>query len=994
MPNTKSLAEIFEIGVWVMKRFLVTILAVCLAISSMTVSAFAKDNAQSAANSANTEAFDETESATPVEYTELASYQDYLEEHKNDPLGTEEIVVDASKLTSKTGGVKVIDNYNGRSGKSVFTTEGDTVEFTFNAKAGLYNLYLEYYTEPGKNVSIERAVYVNGEIPFSNADDVNFTRVWVDDVERNENGDLVFATDIYGNEIAPDQKEVNRWTSLYFYDNLGFEVDPLKFSFKDGKNTIKLESLKEDMTIGCIKLVPIKETVAYEQYIAECESKGYANYADDEIVIQGESPTYKSDRTLYPTVDVASASTSKTDKKQSAYLQSVNVIGGTNWQYSQQAITWTVPSTAKAGLYALNFKARKNTSEGMISSRKLYINGEIPFEECKAIAFKYSTDWELVSPQTESGENCLVYLQPGDTITLESTLGEMGAILHNAEEALNSINEIYRNIIMITGSSPDTARDYQLEKLIPNVIDNMKTQAEALSQIVEDIVAFTEDKGSAMSSLETLSRQMLLFNENPEKIAKQLDTFKTNISSFGTWINDANNTPLEIDYISLSSPDKKPANAQLGVWTKLSYSFNRFISSFVVDYNAIGTLEEIKDKKDTITVWMTSGRDQYQQLRQLINNSYTTQTGNQVNLELVNVGALLSAVVAGIGPDVILDQLKTEPVNYALRNAIQSLSVFDDLDEVLERFSDEAIVPYTFYNGETTDIYALPEKQNFYMLFYRKDVLAELGLGIPNTWDQLIQCITVLNKNNMEFGMPQMLNVYHTMLLQYGGTMFTADNKATNLKTTEATKAFKLWTNFFVNYDCPRTYDFKNRFRTGEMPLGVEDYTLYNTLEVSAPEIRGLWGFTSVPGVVGEDGKINRSNDLTTSCCFILKDNTNIELSWEFLKWWTSAEIQSDYGNRIESALGTSARYNPANTEAFQQLPWTTEQLSALNTQLETSKSLPEIAGSYFITRHILNAFRKVVYKSKDARDTLYDYSNVIDNEITRKRQEFGLPVD
>ena len=977
-----------------MKRFLVTFLAVCLALSSFTVSAFAKVDPQSALNSVKTDDFDETVSATPVEYTELASYQDYLEEHKNDSIGTQEVVIDASKLTSKTSGVEIRDNYNGRSGKSVYTTETDTVEFTFDAKAGLYNLLLEYYTDPGKNVSIERAVYVNGEIPFSNADDVNFTRLWEDDVERDENGDLVFAKDIYGNEIAPDQKEINTWTSMYFYDYLGFEGEPLKFFFKDGKNTIKLESLKENMTIGCIKLVPVKENVSYEQYIADCKSKGYANYADDEIVIQGESPTYKSDQTLYPTVDVASASTSKTGKKQNAYLQSVNVIGGTNWQYSQQAITWTVPKTAKAGLYALNFKVRKNIYEGLISSRKMYINGEVPFEECMAIPFKYSADWVLVSPQTEKEENCLVYLQPGDTITLENTLGDMGPILHFAEQTLNRINEIYRSIIMITGSSPDTARDYQLDKLIPSVIEDMKTQSEALTKIVDDIVEFTQDKGSSMTSLETLARQMLLFYDNPEKISKQLSTFKTNIGSLGTWINDANNTPLEIDYISLSSPDKTPANAQLGAWTKFSYEFNRFISSFVVDYNAIGTLEKVTDKKDTVTVWMTTGRDQYQQLRQLINNNYTTQTGNQVNLELVNAGALLSAVVAGIGPDVILDQPKAEPVNYALRNAIQSLSVFDDIDEVTARFSKEAIVPFTFYNGKTTDVYALPEQQSFNMLFYRKDVLAELGLGIPNTWDQLIQCITVLNKNNMEFGMPQSLNIYYTMLLQYGGSMFTSDNKATNLKTTEATKAFKLWTNFFVNYDCPRSYDFKNRFRTGEMPLGIDAFTLYNTLEVSAPEIRGLWGFTSVPGVIGEDGKINRSNDLSDSCSFILKDNINLELSWEFLKWWTSAETQSAFGNRIESALGTSARYNSANVEAFQKLPWTAEQLSALNTQLETSKSLPEIAGSYFLNRHILNAFRKVVYKSKDARDTLYDYSNVIDSEITRKRQEFGLPVD
>ena len=34
-----------------------------------------------------------------------------------------------------------------------------------------------------------------------------------------------------------------------------------------------------------------------------------------------------------------------------------------------------------------------------------------------------------------------------------------------------------------------------------------------------------------------------------------------------------------------------------------------------------------------------------------------------------------------------------------------------------------------------------------------------------------------------------------------------------------------------------------------------------------------------------------------------------------------------------------------------------------------------------------------LVYKDKDAKDTLYDYAQTINAEITKKRQEFGLPV-
>lgn len=53
------------------------------------------------------------------------------------------------------------------------------------------------------------------------------------------------------------------------------------------------------------------------------------------------------------------------------------------------------------------------------------------------------------------------------------------------------------------------------------------------------------------------------------------------------------------------------------------------------------------------------------------------------------------------------------------------------------RFLPEAIVPFQLAGG----IYALPETQSFPMLFYRKDILAELGVATEdlNTWDSLLQ---------------------------------------------------------------------------------------------------------------------------------------------------------------------------------------------------------------------------------------------------------------
>lgn len=1012
-----------------MAKIISIVLAALVAVSCFSVSAFAvtDDVSQAAAESG----YDKNQTSIAVSgnvtYNELDTYEDYLNKNADIPDGQDNVVINASNLVEESGGVKVEngEKYPSENGenykKVVYTGETGTAQFKFTLKkAGKYNVVLKYHTVTGKDINIVRELKINGVTPFSNAAECTFTRNFVDVLTKDKDGKEGFKKDYLGNELRPDQKEVLGWKSQYFYDYLGFYTDPLEFAFQKGDNTITLESVKEPVVIGSIELVPIKDVQSYDTYIKQYD--GAKKYEGDEKFIEGEAATLKSDKTLYPSADVSTASTSTYGEKTSAYTQSVNMIGGTNWQYMQQAITWTVGDDVKEGLYSLNFKYRQNTNDGMRSPRKLYINGEIPFAEAKALEFNYTTDWAIYSPQKADGSECLVYLKAGDTITLETTLSKMGKYLNMTNETLNNINEIYRQIIKITNTEPDANRDYQLDELIPDDIKALGKCAETLQKIVDGIKEYTGESSSGLSTLDTLIRQMTKMSEDPDTIGKELSYFKTNVGSLGTWLNSASYTPLEIDYISLSQPDSEIKDPEVGFFSSLGYSINRFISSFVVDYNAIGNDKEIDDSdSSTITVWMATGRDQFQILRQLINNSYTAETGNQVNLELVNVGAVLPATVAGIGPDVVIDQATTEPVNFALRNAIYDLKNFKDdkgaegsnwdlsYDDVINQFYSEALNPFYFDRKghgkeEDTGLYALPEKQDFQVMFYRTDVLAAEGIAIPKTWGELISTITALNKKNLEFGMPTSTqvtnggtNMFYTMLRQLGGDMFTADYRSTALQTDQATKAFKQWTNFYVNYGLPVTYDFKNRFRTGEMPLGIDSFTLYNTLAVSAPEINGRWGYTLLPGTERVDSQgrkyIDHSSAITNNCSFILADNVNYELSWKFLKWWLSTNTQSSFGNQLECVLGPSARYNTANTAAFEQLPWSADEKAILNEQLSWGQALPQIAGSYFIDRHINNAFRKVIYKEKDAKDTLYDYSNIINAEITKKRSEFGLPL-
>ena len=202
-----------------------------------------------------------------------------------------------------------------------------------------------------------------------------------------------------------------------------------------------------------------------------------------------------------------------------------------------------------------------------------------------------------------------------------------------------------------------------------------------------------------------------------------------------------------------------------------------------------------------------------------------------------------------------------------------------------------------------------------------------------------------------------------------------------------------MWTNLYSNYKLPLSYDAANRFRTGEIPLLIADYTLYNTLTVFAPELKGEWGFCPVLGMENEDGTINNAVASTGTACMIFEYSQKQQQAWEFIDWWTDAPQQSRFGKDMESLLGPSAKYPTANIEALQQLSWPTQDFESLSQQMQTVVGIPEVPGGYFTPRHVNNAFRKVTNTFADPRETLLEYVRVINREITAKREEFGLPT-
>jgi ABC-type glycerol-3-phosphate transport system substrate-binding protein len=281
----------------------------------------------------------------------------------------------------------------------------------------------------------------------------------------------------------------------------------------------------------------------------------------------------------------------------------------------------------------------------------------------------------------------------------------------------------------------------------------------------------------------------------------------------------------------------------------------------------------------------------------------------------------------------------------------------------------------------------------FRVLFYRKDIVNELGIKLPNTWDEFYKhVLPVLNQHRMEFYFPLDIT---TFLFQKGGSFYNEEGTKSALDSPEAYQAFKEMSELYMSYGLPVSANFYNRIRSGEMPMGIEGYNTYMLLSVAAPELAGRWGIAPIPGTLKDDGTIDRSSGgVAGEAIVIMNQSSKKEESWEFLKWWTSTEVQSQFGRELEALVGVQARWNTANIEAFLSLPWNAEDLKVLEEQWKWYREMPVVLGGYFTQRHITNAWNRIIISGMPVRDSVEKAFKDINRELKAKQQEYGIFID
>ncbi len=914
-----------------------------------------------------------------------------------------------------------------------------------------YTITIVFYTiDDGKASSIERVFGINGSLPFSEARYLTIKKNWVNDYEDaiyagkdaasvkaeaenvglmcNMDGDelkikypavwtsditdfcdkydIRFATlDLDKNELRPSASQTPTWSEYTMIDSTGFHTEAFEFVLTEGENTISLEGKNGTIAISEIILSPAEDVLTYKEYADKYAGKPEGSGT---IKIEAEYTDAASDKTIYPIEDSASALTSPHDASRTV----LNTIGGGKWQNAGQWVTYKF-RVEKSGMYELVFRFKQDVLDGMFVSRTLslyseglaegadgYYNG-VPFEEARNITYNYGDNWQVTS--ATAGETAFsFYFEEGTTYTLklEVTLGDMADIINTVQSALDHINDDYLTILQLTGTEPDNYRDYGFSRIIPDTLKDMALQAIVLDNeedakngypvgVAQRLTELAGQKSSNVGTLQKVADILKDMSSDEDEIASSLERLKTYIGTLGTFLSDAQTQPLQLDYILVQPAEEKLPKANANFFASFGYEISRFFWSFFRDYDHVGAMEETTD--ESLEVWLATGRDQFQVIRSLINSDFTSVTGYTVELKLVAGGTLLPSILANQGPDVYHGMGQSDVINYAIRSAILPIEGFEDFDTVKTSFNDAAMLVLGLADAEgTMHYYGLPEQQGFAMMFVRIDILAELGESIPETWDDLMSLVPKLQAKNMEIGLTTDTYIH---LYQAGGQLYADDGMRVNLNSKLALTSFAKMCKYFTDYGFPYTYNAANRFRTGEMPILIGDYTgLYNQLKVFATEIEGKWVMVPVPGTLQADGTVNNCAVSSVNASVLVKGSEDkADAAWAYLKWFTGPDCQIEYSNEMVAIMGPSAKHNTANIEALASLPWTTDEYSRIKAQFDNLASIPNYPGSYIIDRYLGFAFLAAYNDGEGAAQALLSYVPIINKEITRKRAEFGL---
>ena len=857
---------------------------------------------------------------------------------------------------------------------------GKEAKISFSVpKDGLYELWFSYNTETQSAIPSEMTVTVDGNIPFYELRRVKLKSLWMDDG--------IFPLDRYGNEIATTPTAQHIPLACGIQDSAGWTDAPFLFELTAGAHTLLLQMQEGAVTLRGLSVRAKTALPAYE---------GQAAAGNAMIIIEGES--------IYSRNKSSIRAAGEFDPNLTPYEtqhRKMNFLDGASFDTAGDEVTWRF-TVEKEGWYNLGFHYRQSVKADFPVFSDVLIDGELPSAQARQIAFDYTASFAFGQALTSTGDAQTFYLSAGEhLLTLRLNGGALLPVYEVINKVLGEINGLSLEVVRLTGGvTTDRYRDYELLTYIPDLVSILNGWAKELDETVERMKAYSAiGSGSAFSNLTLAADQLRRLALKPEDLPRRLSELSTGSNSasrmLAQQLQDIAQNDLSIDSIIFYQADAELPQGSSFMNTAAK-NVERFFTSFGSQDYAAGT-----GKKGHLQVWMGRSRQYLEIVQNMVDALFTPETGIEVDLSIMpDANKLVLANAAGTAPDVVLSLQYVVPSYLNIRGALYDLTQFEDFPEIAQRFSSGLFIPYTLGDG----IYAMPETVNFSVQFYRKDILNALNISVPDNMEQVKMILPELQRRNMNYYFPTAgmsgMKVFPgtlPLILQSGGSIYGDTIGDTTLDSEESLRGFREMTELFTVYNMPTDVPspgFYQQFRDGTLPIGIADLGTYNLLLNAAPELDGMWDISLFPGLTDEEGNVLRWTTGGAETMAILSQTDMPKEAWTFLKWWSSAEVQSSFGNLLQSTYGSEYIWPTANMEAFETLPLKSAHKKIILEQMEWMTEAPWVLGTYMLERELSNAFISVAVDGADARRALDTAVKRINRETYRKLEEFGYWKD
>lgn len=855
---------------------------------------------------------------------------------------------------------------------------GDTVTLNIDVPvSGRYVMSFDYLSYDESILPVEMGMKIDGGYPFYEARSMKFETTWVSDGVD---------VDRYGNEIVSLPDKLIRWEHKEVMDASYRYSDPLPVELTAGVHKLELNIQEGTLLLGNISLEAPGDVA---EYAGSTKAEGNAL-----ITIEAEDFYQRNDSSIHAIGEYGSSLSPL-----SATTTVLNIIDEDSFNEAGQTVSYQF-HVDNAGYYYIGMNYRQSEKNDFPVFVDWKIDGEIPNSAFKSYQVEAANKFRTVTLTDDNDDKLSVYLEPGDhTISLTISADNLRYALEAVDEIMSGISDLSLEVTKVTGTNKDKYRDLKLTRYIPDVQDRLLGWVDELYSLAEQaqpyVNAKSPDKVAAFSYLLIAANQLKSLAEKPNELVYRVDELSTSVNSINTQIANfvdlINDNDLSIDRIYIYQDGARLPKGQ-NIFQSIGTSLKRFGYSFMgQSYSASNTDES------HIQVWVNRPRTYVEIMQKMIDEKFTPETGIEVDLSIMtDAQKLILSNASGDTPDIATGINYSIPFDLAIRGSLVDLSKFDNYKEVFGRYSEGLLVPSVVGEG----LYSLPETMNFYVMFYRTDILSKLGLSVPNTMAELIAMLPDLQMRGLNVYYPTaamlvMRNFHGTtpIIYQMDGALY-GDTALDILVDSEATvEGFTELTELFTLYDLPVDVpNFYQHFRNGDLPIGIADFNSYNLILNAAPEIANSWSIALVPGIEDEEtGEVKRyMSGGAESTVMFSSDDEREQKAWQFMEWWSRADIQAEFGQRLQILYGDEYIWPTANLEAFERLPYPTSDKDIILTQAQYILETPRLLGSYMMERELSNAFNDVVVNGDTVRSRIDEVAKTVLRETERKLEEFG----